>query len=260
MTGGWQAAALNGATFAGTEDSEDKPALMGNLRADQAWGSAMIGAGIRDVHSRITDGTGANFTEKTGHAFGWLVNGGISLKLPVVLPGFGFATGDKLVVRGGYSEGFDRFVYQNGGNDAGVADAVWNGVCPTGVTSVACFKLETVQVWTATVGLTHYWTPELRSNASYSYAASSTPLGPFSAFGAGGDWDAHQAMLNLLWSPVKNLDIGIEGIYARAHVERGALGQFAASLVSTSCAGVAGFTEACSKDPFGGIFRVQRSF
>src|SRR5919205_3691881 len=202
--GGWQAASLNTRTFAGVEDREELPALMGNIRVDQAWGSAMIGGGIREVHSRITDGAGAAYDEQTGQELGWTVDGGLSLKLPVVLPNFGFASGDKFVLRGAYGKGFSRFVVGAPDNDTAVPEAVWTGVCPVGSTNVQCFKLDLIGVWSVYAGITHYWTPELRSNLAGSWSSASTPLGPLSAYGGGGGWDEANVYLNLIWSPVKN--------------------------------------------------------
>ena len=258
--GGWQAASLNTGTFAGVEDREEKPLIMGNIRVDQAWGSAMIGGGVRDVHSRITDGVGAAYNEQTGHALGWTVDGGLSLKLPTVLPGFGFAAGDKLVLRAAYGHGFSRFVVGAPDNDTGVPEATWTGVCPTGSTSVQCFKLELIDVWSVYAGLTHYWTPELRSNVAASWSSAHSPLGPLSAYGGGGNWDEANVYLNLIWSPVKNLDIGLEGIYGHYKVDRGVIGAFNQAAIVTSCSGTQTFGANCSADAWGGIFRVQRNF
>ena len=133
-------------------------------------------------------------------------------------------------------------------------------MCPVGSTSVQCFKLELIDVWVAYAGITHYWTPELRSNVAGSWSSAHSPLGPLSAFGGGGNWDEANVYLNLIWSPVKNLDIGLEGIYGHYKVDRGVIGAFNQAAIVTSCAGTQTFGASCSADAWGGIFRVQRNF
>ena len=84
----------------------------------------------------------------------------------------------------------------------------------------------------------------------------------YSAYGGDGNWDIANVYLNLIWSPVKNLDIGIEGIYAHYKVDRGVIGAFNQAAIVTSCASGnnAVFGASCSADSWGTIFRVQRNF
>jgi hypothetical protein len=86
--------------------------------------------------------------------------------------------------------------------------------------------------WGAVAAFLHYWTPQLRSGFQLAYSKVDFPsLGGFfvggftnTAFGPTGtltttgvvrDWSMINAAVNLIWSPVRDLDIGVEVSYDR---------------------------------------------
>ena len=86
--------------------------------------------------------------------------------------------------------------------------------------------------WGAVAAFLHYWTPQLRSGFQLAYSKVDFPsLGGFfvggftnTAFGPTGaltttgvvrDWTMINAAVNLIWSPVRDLDIGVEVSYDR---------------------------------------------
>ena len=221
------------------------PDVVGALRVDQAWGSAQLSAawhhvstqGSTVIASTLASGAGSvpgGFGALT--AQGWAVQGGVKINLPMI------SAGDDLWVEGGYSHG--AVTYTNGGypgqgsggaNNYGASTLeVYDGV-------VNQFgKLKLTNSWSVMADYLHYWTPSIRQAVFGSYykqsfgnsiksaaafaegaacptcvgtvmTASGANFNPFSPFYMdGSQW---QIGTNVTWSPVKNLDIGVEVIY-----------------------------------------------
>ena len=172
---------------------------------------------------------------------GWAVQGGVKILLPML------AAGDTLYLQAAYSKGeigytnsgfpgsFSATALSSGADELDAYDAV---VGPSG-------NLRLTPAWSALASLEHYWTPTIReglfgSVSHISYGSSirttagfaagtacptcfgtiavATPGGPanynpFSTHYDGGT--TFYAGTNLIWSPVKDLDIGVEVFYAR---------------------------------------------
>jgi hypothetical protein len=228
-----------------TGQRENVPDVVGALRVDQAWGSAQLSAawhhvstqGSTVIASTLASGAGSvpgGFGALT--AQGWAVQGGVKINLPMI------SAGDDLWVEGGYSHG--AVTYTNGGypgqgsggaNNYGASTLeVYDGV-------VNQFgKLKLTNSWSVMADYLHYWTPSIRQAVFGSYykqsfgnsiksaaafaegaacptcvgtvmTASGANFNPFSPFYMdGSQW---QIGTNVTWSPVKNLDIGVEVIY-----------------------------------------------
>jgi hypothetical protein len=174
---------------------------------------------------------------------GFAVQGGVKIKLPMV------AQGDTLYLEAAYSKGaiayadsgfptsYTGLAYnQGGGTTTATYDAV---VGPTG-------RVTLTPAWSAMASYEHYWWPTLRQglfagvvDVKYSGAirtaagfaagaACPTCLGsvtfangavynPFSIQYNGGE--QYNIGTNLIWSPVKNLDIGVEVFYFRNQLQ-----------------------------------------
>lgn len=93
------------------------------------------------------------------------------------------------------------------------------GVFPDGAIK-ANGNLDLSNAWIAMAGYTHYWSADLRSSAVFS--------GMRTKFGqgvpGGQTRNAESAHLNLIWSPVKNTNVGIEYIYGHRKTVGGASG------------------------------------
>ncbi|MGB9393079.1 MAG: porin, partial [Xanthobacteraceae bacterium] len=180
--------------------------------------------------SSVTGGFGGLTQE------GWAVQGGVKVNLPMIAPG------DDLWLEGAYSHG--ATTYTNGGypgqgsataNQFGASTLnLYDGIVnPEG-------KLKLTNSWSVLADFLHYWTPTVREaffgsyyRQSYGHAirsaagfaegaacptcvgtttlANGANFNPFSPFYTdGAQW---QVGTNVTWSPVKNLDIGVEVIY-----------------------------------------------
>jgi Porin subfamily len=236
-----------------TGQRENTPDVVGALRVDQAWGSAQLSGAWHHVSTQgsvtnaftvspagvVTTAPGASsvtggFGGLTQE--GWAVQGGVKVNLPMIAPG------DDLWLEGAYSHG--ATTYTNGGypgqgsataNQFGASTLnLYDGIVnPEG-------KLHLTNSWSVLADYLHYWTPTIREAFFGSYyrqsyghairsaagfaegAACPTCIGtittgsganfnPFSPFYTdGAQW---QVGTNVTWSPVKNLDIGVEVIY-----------------------------------------------
>jgi hypothetical protein len=232
---------------------------------------------------------GFNFTGfHPDSEYGWAIQGGVKVNLPMIAPG------DLLYLQAAYARGcMDCLV--GGAWVLGGASSSQGGFPGTlgrfafntadGVINPLQNEIELAKGWTVLAGFLHYWTPQLRSGFSASYSKIDMPTaanlfffggglnpafgpaGPLTTTGFLRDWNMINAAANLIWSPVRDLDIGVEVTYDRIRLS----GAPVADL--NKCGGVAasavflpfGGTGACPfttkhEDEWRGRLRIQRSF
>jgi Porin subfamily len=128
--------------------------------------------------------------------------------------------------------GKDGFFFQaNGGPGIG-RYATDSGTAPgDSVISADGRTLKTVNIWNALLGYRHWWSPRLRSNVEASILQASYPkeLFPTAAFAPAGAFGLLNRQLvsahaNLIWSPVPQVDLGVEFIYLQRKTEGGQRG------------------------------------
>ena len=88
---------------------------MGNLRVDQAWGSAQIMAAYHDVNPAYYLGLGTTQVQAiTGgpddHKAGWVVGAGFKLNTPWLLNWFGSGAGDYIQTQFNYTQGALKYL------------------------------------------------------------------------------------------------------------------------------------------------------
>ena len=85
------------------------PDIVGNLRIDQAWGSAQIMGALHQVNPTYYYCTGTSLAASSGHPddkLGFAIGAGIKLNAPMI------GQGDYLQVQINYTEGALRYVFQ----------------------------------------------------------------------------------------------------------------------------------------------------
>ena len=241
-----------GEAFYDVRQASRMPDFVGALRYDAAWGSAQLSAAVHELNAGnastvltfggATIAPGSVVTPRIGTEYGWAVQGGLKFNLPFIAPG------DSLYLQGSYGEGAQLYTgyssYIGGytvsaGNTQGApfptffADAAVNPI--TG-------KMELSTSWTVVGSYLHYWTPEWRSALIGSYGemsfgkTSRALLGGLNFNGLGNpvnspgvslfsaslrDTSQLVAGASIIWSPVKDLDIGVEGLYNRVDIKSG---------------------------------------
>ncbi len=191
---------------------------MGNLRVDQAWGSAQI---MGAIHQVAADYYGA--TEGSGHPgdeVGWAAGAGVKVNLP-------WGKGDSFAVQGTYSQGALAYVgsgtrrlrhmgWKRLGNRMDVIDAVYSPVVGS--------SLQLTTGWSVVAGIDHHWDPHWKTslygtygdisfngaatalfNAAFCVTAACAAIGP--------DFQLWQIGCRTVWTPVQNLDLSVDVMY-----------------------------------------------
>jgi len=198
--------ALGAASAAG---GQSMPDIVGNLRIDQAWGSAQI----MGAYHQINYGVVGEPSDQAGWAFGV----GARVNLPML------GKGDYIIGQFTYGKGAIDYVgsglaqaqtTQRGGRVS--YGPAWDSV----VTGAGTADLTTG--WSITGGLEHNWVPGWKTSLfgaygklQYSAAASVILQGAAAGTTAGSsaNWSFWQVGSRTVWTPVTNLDLSVEVMY-----------------------------------------------
>ena len=262
-----------GVDNAALNHGNETPDIVGNLRVDQAWGSAQV-SGALHLNQATYYGIqpAGTVTAHPDDKWGWAVGAGILLKMP-------WDPKDTFAVAGSYAEGATTYVVNTPGSfgarssaaslfqDGGVALAWWDDAYFNN--TVARGELELPTVWNVQAGFQHYWTNSLRSSiwGSYmKYEADSAAINTVIC-AAGGfannctDSKVWQVGSRTIWNPVTNLDIGLEVMYTKVETAfDGGFAGTAAPVAGVSLAGVPVPHRIQDNDLWSGILRIQRNF
>ena len=227
----------------GTQPGQTMPDLVGNLRIDQAWGSAQV---MGAAHAINTTTAGVD-TNKYGYALG----AGLKVNLPML------GKGDSIQGQFTYGKGATDYV------GSGLANAqttkmsgttsigqAWDAVTIANGTSV-----DLTTGWSITGGYEHNWVPGWKTSLYGSYGqlsytdAASVSLAVAAATAVAGtvgsaNWSYWQVGSRTVWTPVTNLDLSVEVMYQNQD-----------SGYTNPTAGLIG-----NNSWWSGMFRAQRNF
>ena len=222
------------------------PDVVGNLRIDQAWGSAQVMGAYHQV--RGVNHLTANTTQTTAEASGWAFGAGAKFNVPML------GKGDYVQAQFTYSKG--ALLYSGSGMNGGFAatnsdgTVNYSGPAFDAVATTAAGNLELTTAWSITGGFEHFWNTQWKTSlygaygeVSYSDAAAAVIRPATAAAGSSANWNFAQIGSRTTWTPVANLDLSLEAMYNR--------------LDGAWATGTAQFGD---KDWVSGIFRVQRNF
>ena len=233
-----------------------------------------LSTGLTAPGEAITAGTAAGVAAlptRIKSEIGWAIQGGLKLNLPQLAPG------DVLWLQAAYSEGAMSY---------GGVPARWGGRENVSVGYSGRFPIQTVdsfigsdfkqhltETWSVSGAFLHYWSPEWRSAVFGSYAevnhgkgARNGTTGPGNLIANGSvasivslnalstlkDYSAISLGANLIWSPVKDLDIGIEGLYSRVDLKGGPVADLSKGSIA-----VTGLTLAGVQTPGSGVIPIK---
>jgi hypothetical protein len=198
--------------------------VVANLRLEQGWGAIGL-SGALVSHTFGAAALGNNIAP--GDKYGYAIAGAARINTPFITPGSNFQ------ITAAYGVGANAYVWgnawhhsSNGNGSAGAigqrlnnltASDVVLGVGPTGIISA-----ELTKSWSVAGALQVFWTPRLRSTFGASYAASDFKNAfyvPAVSTSALRDYGVATIMANLVWTPVRALDIGVEVLYSQANVK-----------------------------------------
>jgi hypothetical protein len=268
-----------GVDNAGFNHGNETPDIVGNLRVDQAWGSAQISGALHlNQATYYNTQPAGTVTAHPDDKWGWAVGAGLLLKMP-------WDPKDTFAIAGHYCEGATTYCVNVPGSygarssgaslfqDGGVAVGWWDDAYfASPLTGIGNGQLELPKVWSAQAGFQHYWTNSLRSSiygvySSYeaSSAAVDTLICAARGFGPGcADWNAWQVGSRTIWNPVTNLDIGLEVMYTKIETAFGGgrvnCGAPAGCIAGSAPAGIPAVHNIQDNDVWSGILRIQRNF
>jgi Porin subfamily len=278
------------------------PDFVGVVRLDQAWGSAQLSAAVHELNvgnvaNGAGTGTGSNVSiPHTNNVYGWAVQGGLKINTPFIAPG------DALYLQGAYGNGAQMYTgycaytgcYTQ--STTTIQGQKFAQYFSDAVINPFSGQMETSTSFTATASYLHYWTPEWRSAFFGSYGEQSfsaasrfaqgqvfglvnpngTNVFGSNAVGVPGTrfFNLSQALRDtyqfvaggsIIWSPVKDLDIGVEAFYTQIGLKNGRA--IDTDKSPTAYANVAGINAGtfnpatATKDSVSQVrFRVQRDF
>jgi hypothetical protein len=242
--------AVTSLTFSGSNPTtgwqygdQQTPDIVGNLRIDQAWGSAQIMGAYHQLDLNST-GTAAGLEKNDS---GWAFGAGLKLNAPML------GQKDYVIGQFTYSEGASLYTASNGGigfnltSDNGATHHV-GPIFDAVVTAAG--DVERTKGWSFTGGYEHFWNTQWKTSLygsygkfTYSDAASAVLLPATALAGSSANWDYYQVGSRTVWTPVPNLDLSVELMYNH--------------LDTAFASGTATYD---NKDWASGIFRVQRNF
>ena len=280
--GGWQA-----------------PDIVGNLRVDQAWGSAQIGAAAHLVNGQyyLNSPVGLVLPEGSGHPgdkWGWAAMAGWRWNTPWLLNWLGSGAGDYFQVQGIYTQGAPRYIMQNPSNNNWwiqnghtaalgiVADGVYGGANfnSTGVLQTTATGINLTTAWGLNASYEHFWTPAWRTSlyggwtsVGYNSQAnailcslegSGSGVGAFALAqpGCNNNWTSWWIGSRTQWNVTKDFYMGLDVAYLRVDGMSTTSGQVLGTAITPSAAtnGTTILKNVGDENIWMARFRVHRDF
>jgi hypothetical protein len=275
---------------ANTYGGFNAPDIVGNLRVDQAWGSAQIMGAAHQVNALYYAPSVAFPGVAAGNPdnkWGFAVGGGFKLNTPWLFNWWGGGQGDYFQTQVNYSQGAVRYVAHNptgqqGLRDGGefafglISDAVYSGQT-NGTLFNTPTNLNLTTAWGVNAAYEHFWSPRWRTSVYGGYAKwqyGDTANFTLCAFetqaltpiqGCNNDFNWWWVGTRTQWNITKDFYMGLDVLYSKLDsattgnglVSNTALG--AAFLPSGAPAGQS-FYRTGDQDIWSFRFRVHRDF
>jgi hypothetical protein len=270
------------APIASTYGGERVPDVVGNLRYTGTWGEVQFSAAlhqIRDVAAGLTTVGGVTVPvlnpitglpnptfADTEYGFALGAHGYVNV------PALG--EGDTVWISAAYTDGAIGYL------NAGQAGAISNGFIGAGSLALPFTdafvdpftgEFKTNKAYAIAGGLNHNWSPTWQTNifgswmrfdapgiAQYVVPATAATIANGSAGTTTGlvDFDEYRVGANLIWTPVKEFQIGVEALYIRVDPRQ----RVAVPLTTAAGDPTGTFRATGSEDIWEGRLRIQRDF
>ena len=234
------------------------PDIVGVIRADQAWGSAQLSAAYHRVATNGTTdllGLGVLTTQSNRTIDGFAVQGGVQIKLPML------AAGDDIWLEGAYQQGAKGYQDSTQYLNAGFNSLAIGGFQHLDSDAYAyanadgSYSLSKAEGFSVLGAFHHFFTPNFSDvifgsyeEISYGNRAKNTDW----TLGGIGDASEYRIGNQFIWTPVNNLSLGVEFLYA--HIDQ--------TLAHSPGTAATALPFGVEKDPsaFEGRFRIERDF
>ncbi len=256
---------LPGGAFAagGGYGGWQNPDYVGNIRVDQAWGSAQVSGAAHQLNPLYySPSSTAVLDGHPGDQWGWVVSGGIKINTPMIAPG------DNFIVAASYTEGATKYLFNAGnGENLGVAQG---GTVGYGVGSDCVYAGSLGAVgntgcllttgWGVDAAYEHYWTPQWHQSLVFNYmsisygnqantllcAAEGNSTGNNAAgtllatAGCNNNYQFWGVGSRLQWDVTKSFYIGVEAIYQELDSATATGGTLPAGIIGAGTWGATG--------------------
>ena len=207
------AVALTTSTATSGPVGDKMPDFVGNLRVDQAWGSAQVMGAVHDASAMYND---AALATHPSNILGYAIGAGIRVNAPML------GAGDYVQAQFNWTKGAIGYAMNTGvnlkktnGGESGfgiVSDGVYSGVAGENV--------QLTTAWSLGASYEHNWNSKWKTSAygGYSlvdYNAAATALFVAKTAGANPDFKTWQVGTRTAWAPVNNLEVGLDVMYTR---------------------------------------------
>jgi hypothetical protein len=265
------------------------PDIVGNLRVDQAWGSAQVMGALHEVNaSYYNPGAPGAFTNENsgnpGDKWGWVVGGGIKLNAPMIGPG------DYFQAEVNYTQGALRYLTtSNGIGNFGIAhnSTAAFGILSDGVggsvvgaaPAAAATGLDLTTGWGFNASYEHFWNTQWRTsiytsymNVKYNSEANAQLCrvegqapgagGIFAVATAGCDnnWNMWTVGSRTQWNVTKDFYMGLDVAYGRLQSAQLAGVALPLNVAPTGVPTTSSITSIGDQDIWGARFRVHKDF
>jgi hypothetical protein len=273
-------AAIPGGTAAGVGTMD----FVGNIRIDQAWGSAQVSAAAHNVSAAyyFQGPAPSAINEANGHPgerWGWAASAGIRINTPMVAPGnyfqgaFHYCEGAIKYCAGASPTGTSPLHFDGGTLGYGFwTDAVFGGAAaapgPFGN------SIELTTAWSVMASYEHFWTPNFRTSIYGSYVdvshnANARGLICTTAFGGAGfpwaggpdcdpDFQSWNVGARAQWDIIKGLYVGLDVIYLRLNTARPGVNPILLTAAQAGGGKAAGFYTIEDQEAVAATWRIHR--
>ena len=185
------------------------PDIVGNVNYTAGWGAVQLSGAVHQM--RVLAPVGSNY--------GFAVQAGVKLNLPML------GAGDTFYLQGAYADGAVSYL----------GPVTLFGLPADG--ALVGTSIKATAGWTVVGEYMHYWVPSLRSVFAAFYTSVDQPAS--AGLPDATDW---RLSGSLIWSPVSDLDLGLEVGYQQTYVH------------------AAGAVAAATRSQLQGIARIERRF
>lgn len=193
------------------------PDFVGTVRLDQHWGLAQVSVAAHQSHVAYEQ---TSFQSSADH-WGWAIGGALEFNLPAL------GAGDSLFIVASYGAGAMNYVGFSGSDRTSSLATQFGRVNALGhgalyqlsdiVYNDATGGFDSTKAWSVTGQYRHFWTPSLRSAVMAGYTGVNAPDSAYAQQNGFVDFNIWQLGANTVWSPVRNLDIGLEVLYTKVN-------------------------------------------
>jgi hypothetical protein len=261
-------------TVANSAEKAWTPDIAGNIRIDQAWGSAQVMGALHNASGGYYAGTGATNPAGTtalitnghpGEAWGYAVGAGFRLQ-NFLMPK------DRFEFQYTYGKGATGYVAGQSQSIFGAGQTLSNAYITDGVYTTGQ-GVELTESWSLQFGYEHYWNAQWRTSlydtyTAVNYSGTATAMlcgtGPNAvaggAFGTTGltncspSFSSNNFSTRTAWNPHPSLEIGLDLIWAHFNTGSKGLGTVAAQGAQPS-----GIYTLDDQDKYMAVLRVQKT-